>query len=124
MKLNVKRLYFLMLFSLTLMVSMNAIAGGPTLYGKVLLKTPSGTVRLSEATVEAIPPGTRKVQHITYTDARGNFAFYSVPKGIYKIQVLLGTKIMKQQAGNKVIESLSVEVSGSGTKVPDILILK
>lgn len=124
MRLNVEKLYFLMLFSLALMVSMNAIAGGPTLYGKVLLKAPSGTVPLSEARVEVVSPGTRKVQHRTYTDARGNFAFYSVPKGIYEIQILLGTKIMKQQAGNKLIESLSVEVSGPGTKVPDMLILK
>ena len=123
MRLNVKKLYFLMLFSLALMLSMNAIAG-PTLYGKVLLKAPSGTVPLSEARVEVVSLGTRKVQHRTYTDARGNFAFYSVPKGIYEIQILLGTKIMKQQAGNKLIESLSVEVSGPGTKVPDILILK
>ena len=95
-----KRLYLLILISLALMLPVKITTGAPTLYGKVLLKRPSGTVPLNEAKVEIISPNSKKVLYKTYTDSNGLFAFYSIPHSSNEIQVLLGTKILKQQVGD------------------------
>lgn len=124
MRLNIRKLCVLVLFTLTLTVSVNAtVVMKPNLYGKILLITSSGTVPLREATVELISPNTGKVLYRTYTDPHGNFSFYNVAEGPYEIQILLDKKPMKQQAGDKVIERCSVKVLSQPTSVPDILIL-
>lgn len=124
----IKKHYFLLLFVLSLMVSLNGEASGrsPSLYGNVRLSTPPQEyVPLGDAVVELLSPDSDKIIYKTYTDSRGNYAFYEVPAGEYDIRIVFGKKVMQQLTGqmNKIREKLRVKISGQkAVKVTEITV--
>ncbi len=100
--------------TLSLGVSTGVSAQGrPTLYGRITLQTGSGPVPLRGATIELIPAGTERVERGTYTDSFGNFAFYNVAAGKYRLKVTYAGRVV----GGSV-----VDVYSQGTRVPNIVV--
>jgi hypothetical protein len=124
----IKEHYFLLLFVLSLIVSINGEASGktPSLYGNVRLSTPpQGYVPLGDAVVELLSPDSDKIIYKTYTDSRGNYAFYEVSPGEYDVRIVFGRKVMQQLTGqmNKIREKLRVKISGQkAVKIPEITV--
>lgn len=124
----IKKYYFLLLFVLSLIVFINGEASGkmPSLYGNVRLSTPpQGYVPLGNAVVELLSPDSDKIIYKTYTDSRGNYAFYEVSLGEYDIRIVFGKKVMQQLTGqmNKIREKLRVKISGQkAVKIPEITV--
>ena len=73
--------------------------GKPVLSGKISLKVSGGLNPLGKVTVElrkAAPGSPGKGLFKTYTDSRGNFAFYKIPPGKYYLTVLRGMNAFYQ----------------------------
>ncbi len=120
---SIKKLYFMSFFVAVLIVCISSVGEAqPALYGKILLIASSGEVPLRNASVELLVPGKKETRATTYSDSWGNFAFYNITNGTYEIQILMGRKIMKQRIGNSFMERQRVQVSGRGTRVPDIFV--
>lgn len=112
------------LISLILLVPILTEAQKPNLYGKVFIKTSSTLTPLQNATIKVISASNETVIKETYTDSRGLFALYSVPDGSYRIRVFLGTKTLNLKVGNTTATEVTVQVSGSKNKVPDIIVVE
>lgn len=103
--------------------------GKPVLYGKISLKVSRGSIPLGRATVElrkAAPGSPGKGLFKTYTDSRGNFAFYSIPRGRYFLIVLRGRNAFYQLDGNKKDNKRMVTITNpaSSQRLPDITVVK
>jgi hypothetical protein len=85
--------------------------GKPVLTGKISLKV-SRVIPMKGATVELRKAATGKGLFKTYTDSRGNFAFYRIPKGTYYLTVLRGRKVFYQLNKGK---KQKVTIGGPGS---------
>jgi len=105
------------------------VEGGtkPSVYGRVLLQKSTGRSALSGVAVRLISLDNPKAYpRVSYTDARGNFAFYNVSKGTYEIQILTGNPAVQQQNQSppRIIEHRNIELVRKSQKLADIIITK
>lgn len=119
MRFNIKKHCLWALFFLTLIVLVNAGAKAqpPTLYGRVLVETPSGTAPLSGAAVELLDVQSNRILWGAYTDSYGGYAFYGIPRGCYNIGVRFGGRVIFK--GNRPV---CVEDPNDSWMLPDIII--
>jgi hypothetical protein len=113
------------LFSLFLLILLTAPASfgpQPSLHGRLFIATPRGTAALHNATIRLLGWSTHEIRAQTYSDSRGNFAFYNLSSGSYEIVVLLGNSILKQKMGTQLIDTLPIQFSGGSLEVPDITV--
>lgn len=92
--------------------------GKPVLYGKISLKGSGGLIPMGGATVElrqdvSGKPG--KLLFKTYTDSRGNFAFYRIPRRKYFLIVLQGIKTFYQLDRGRKDNKRTVTVGNPGS---------
>jgi hypothetical protein len=105
----------------------------PALYGKIYLKVSNGLSPLGEAKVELREvvyknnkPEAGKLLFKTYSDSKGNFAFFRIPNGKYFLIVLRVTNAFFQLIGGNKTKMRVVTIGAPGTsqKLPDITVLK
>ncbi|MCP5102852.1 MAG: carboxypeptidase regulatory-like domain-containing protein [bacterium] len=97
------------------------------LYGKISLKISGHSKPLGEAKVELRKiAGGGKSYYKTYSDARGNFAFYRIPQGKYTLTVSRGTYTFFQlvKGIKKKKRMVIINNPGKNQRLPEIYVLK
>ncbi len=86
-----------LVLAVLILVPPSAVGDGlPSLSGKIAEVSKQGTFPFDQARVELLIPGTDTVQHYTYTDRYGAYAFRDVASGPYDIVVKSGKQILTQ----------------------------
>jgi hypothetical protein len=60
----------------------------------------TGGEPVRKARVELLAESGDEVKFYTYTDNDGNYAFRNARPGVYRVQVKLGTRVLRQKAEN------------------------
>jgi len=94
--------------------------GKPVLHGTVYLKLATGQRPLAQAKIElreVISKGNKeeagKMLFKTYSDSKGDFAFYGIHPGKYFVAVVRGKTVYSQLQGKKKMKMRPVTVSKS-----------
>jgi len=105
---------FMAMFVITVCIPLSLLPQKkPVLYGKVYLKQrPLELVKIELREVFN-KKDAGKTLFKTYSDSKGNYAFYDIPEGEYYIVVLRGNKIYSQLKGGKKIKWQLVKVPKS-----------
>lgn len=96
-------------------------------YGKITQKISGHSKPLGEAKVELRKiAGAGKSYFKTYSDARGNFAFYRIPQGKYVLTVCRGTYTFFQlvKGIKKKKRIVTITTPGRDQRLPGIIVLK